>query len=935
MLIAVNANNGPQLVGRDDELGFLFGALDRVGSRGGAIGLLGEPGVGKSALLAAAVDHARSSGFTVLTARGSQSETDLPFAGLHQVLRPLLPHADRLPPQQRDALFACFAMNQSTAGNPFFAFLAVLELLADTATRAPVLVCLDDLHWMDRPSIEALAFVVRRVAGERVIVLCTSRIESPPFMDAPTMQWRELRGIDETAATALLRDRAPHLPAAAHDRVLRQARGNPLALIEFASVLEPGGQPWPDLDDELPMTTRLERAFAARADQLTPAALAVLTVAAVDDGDDLDDVLAAAQILHGSPVSRGTVRPAFEQGLLIAIGARYRIAHPLVGSALRQRMPPATRRQAHEALARVLGVYPDRAMWHRASSVSGRDERIAAELEQAAGAAHSRGAVASAAAWLERAAALSADPQAQAARLLSAAELGYQLGRFSQVEQIKAQVTGLTLGDRDRSRLAWLEGVFHDGSTGEPAEVRHLVEMARIATGAHDIDLAMQLLVGAARRVWWRDPGPAVRHEVVHAAQQVDVSDGDPRLLAVLALSESNERGPVVIDRLARWPDDAGGRPDLAGLLGIAAFCTGDFRRAVGFLSTPVQELRAQGRMSLLAEALAIRSWAEIYLGVFDAATSADEAMRLADETGQSLWAATARIAVALIDAVNRGWDTRHDLLTEAEHVALRTPNAASSLLAGVQLARGIAALGADRDAAAYDELRRVFDAADPAYQRAQQVWTLGYLADAAVRTDRRAEARSALAAVERIAGDSPAVGATINLEYARAVLADRSTAEPLFRAAVDGAARGLPWHRARAEFAYGSWLRRQRRVVESRAPLRAARAAFEAVGARTWAQHADRELRATGERGWQPTSSRRELLSPQETQIADLAAQGLSNREIGQRLFLSHRTVSSHLYRMFPKLGVTSRGQLAAALTRLDDASGVPTDAPMTQSPD
>jgi DNA-binding CsgD family transcriptional regulator len=934
MLVGVNANNGRPLVGRDDELGFLFDILDGVETRGGAIGLLGEPGVGKSALQAAAVDHARASGFTVLTAQGSQSETDLPFAGLHQVLRPLLPDADRLPPQQRDALFACFAMNQSTPGNPFFAFLAVLELLADTATRAPVLVCLDDLHWMDRPSIEAFAFVVRRIAGERMIVLCTSRTESPPFMDTPAMRWREVRGIDETAATALLRDRAPHLPAAARDRVLRQARGNPLALIEFAAVLEPGGQSWSDLDDDLPMTTRLERAFAARADQLTPAALAVLTVAAVDDGDDLDDVIAAAQILHGSPMGRGAVQPAFDQGLLIATGARYRIAHPLVGSALRQRMLPAARRQAHEALARVLTTYPDRAMWHRASSVSGRDERIAAELEQAAGAAHSRGAVASAAAWLERAAALSSDPQAQAARLLSAAELGFQLGRFSQVEQIKAQVTGLSLRDRDRSRLAWLEGVFHDGSTGEPAEVRHLVEMARIATGANDIDLAMQLLVGAARRVWWRDPGPAVRHEVVHAAQQVDVGAGDPRLLAVLALSESNERGPEVIDHLSRWPDDAGGRPDLAGLLGIAAFCTGDFRRAVGFLSTPVQELRAQGRMSLLAEALAIRSWAEIYLGVFDAATSADEAMRLADETGQSLWAATARIAVALIDAVNRGGNS-HDLLTEAEHVALRTPNAASSLLAGVQLARGVAALGADRDAAAYDELRRVFDPADPAYQRVQQVWALGLLADAAVRTDRRAEARSALAAVERIAGDSPATGAVINLEYARAVLADRTTAEPLFRAAVDGAARGLPWHRARAEFAYGSWLRRQRRVVESRAPLRAARAAFEAVGARTWAHHADQELRATGERGWQPTSSRRDLLSPQETQIADLAAQGLSNREIGQRLFLSHRTVSSHLYRMFPKLGVTSRGQLAGALTQLDDASGVPRDAPMTQSPD
>ncbi|MEU7872850.1 AAA family ATPase [Dactylosporangium sp. NPDC049140] len=912
----MSATAGQRLVGRDDELRSLFGHLDGGGSWGRAIGLLGEPGVGKSALQAAVVEHARSLGFTVLTARGSQSETHLPFAGLHQVLRPLLPHVDRLPAMQRDALLACFAMSDSIEVNPFFTFLAVLELLVDSARQAPVLVCLDDVHWMDQPSIDALAFVTRRITSERVIVLCTSRPESLPFTDAHTIEWMELHGIDETASVALLEARAPHLPPAVRDRVLQQARGNPLALLEFATALESGRYAWTELEDDLPMTTRLERAFAARAEHLDPAVRAVLTVAAVDDGDDINDVLAAAQILHGSPLDRAMAQPAFEHGLLTVVGDRYRIVHPLVGSALRRAMPLATRQQAHAALARVLATHPDRAVWHRASSVSGRDEQIAAELEQAADNAQRRGAVASAAAWLERAAALSPDPQSRAARLLSAAELGYQLGRYSQVEQVKAQVTGMTLRPRDRSRLTWLEGVFHDGSTGEPAEVRHLVDMAEHAISAQDFDLAMQLLVGAARRVWWRDPGETVRHEIVQAAQQVGLPAHDPRLLAIYGLSESHEQGSMVIEQLARWPADAGGRPDLAGLLGIAAFCTGDFRRAVGFLSTPVQELRAQGRMSLLAEALAIRSWAEIYLGVFDVASSADEAMRLADETGQSLWAATARIAVALIDAVGRGWDTRHDLLSEAEHVALRTPNAASSLLAGVQLARGIAELGANRHDQAYSELHRVFVPADPAFQRVQQVWMLGFLADAAVHTGRRAEARSVLASMEQIAGVSPSTGSTIALEYSRAVLADRASAESQFQTAMDGAACRLPWHRARVDLAYGSWLRRQRRVVESREPLRAARAAFDAVGARTWARRADQELRATGERGWQPTSNPRELLSPQETQIAELAAQGLSNREIGQRLFLSHRTVGSHLYRMFPKLGVTSRNQLAAALT-------------------
>ncbi|WP_066946998.1 ATP-binding protein [Streptomyces lushanensis] len=916
----MSTTNGRCLVGRDDELRSLFGYLNEVDSKGRAIGLFGEPGVGKSALQAEVVEHARSAGFTVLTARGSQSETRMPFAGLHQLLRPLLPRAGRLPAVQRDALLACFAMGESTEVQPFFTSLAVLELLVDSAGHTPVLVCLDDLHWMDQPSIDVLAFVSRRIAGERVIVLCTSRPGSPPFADADTIEWVELEGIDEAASAALLDARAPRLVPTVRERVLREARGNPLALVEFAGALESGRYTWTEFDQDLPMTTRLERTFARHAEHLAPAVRAVLTIAAVDDGDDLDDVLAAAGILFGSPVDLVMAQPAFEQGLLTVLGERYRIAHPLVGSALRQGMPPATRLRAHAALARVLADQPDRATWHRASSVSGRDEHIAAELERAAENVQRRGAVASAAAWLERAAALSPDPRSQAARLLSAAELGYQLGRYRQVEQIKAQVTGMTLRHRDQSRLAALEGVFHDGSTGEPAEVRHLVGLAQHAIGAQDVGLAMRLLVGAARRVWWRDPGPAVRQEIVRAAQQVSLPADDPGLLAIYALAQSDEQRPVVVERLARWPADAGGRPDLAGLLGIAAFCTGDFRRAVAFLSTPVQELRAQGRMSLLAEALAIRAWAEVYLGVFDAARSADEAMRLADETGQSLWAATARIAVALIDAVRGGRDTRHDLLSEAEHVALRTPNAASSLLAAVQLTRGVCELGANRHEQAYGELRRVFAPADPAFQRTQQVWTLSYLADAAVRANHRAEARSVLASVERIAGACPPTGAAIALEYSRAVLADRASAESLFQAAMAGTARELPWHRARVELAHGSWLRRQRRVVESRGPLRAARGTFDAVGARTWARRADQELRATGERGWQPTSSPRELLSPQETQIAELAARGLSNREIGQRLFLSHRTVSSHLYRMFPKLGIASRHQLAAALADRGD---------------
>jgi DNA-binding CsgD family transcriptional regulator len=904
-----------QLYGREEVLRRLLDGLEGVEAGGFALGLTGEPGVGKSSLQARVAEHAESIGFTVLRAHGSQSETHLPYASLHQLLRPVLPDLQRLPAQQRQSLLACFGMVEAGEVNPFFTSLAVLELLVESASRAPLLMSLDDLHWMDRSSVDTMAFVARRIAAERVMLLCTSRSESQLLGDDQTVTWIELDGLPDADAEALLRSRAPDLTPTLRNRVVDHAGGNPLALVEFATALETGTYAWTELDDDLPMTTRLERAFAARAGELDLPARAVLDVAALDDGDDLDQVLAAAAILSGAAVDRGTALPAVELGLLTIGGPTYAISHPLMGSALRQAMSQERRAQAHAALATVLFAQPERAIWHQAGSVSGRDEPIAAELERAASEARRRGAFATALVRLERAAALSPDPLDQAARLLSAAELGYELGRFTQVEQIKAQVTRMTLRPRDRSRLTWLVGAFHDGATSDPAEIRHLVDLARQATSRHDTDLAMQLLFGAARRVWWRDPGETVRRDIVGAAHEVSLPAGDPRLLAVLGLAESLELSAPVIEQLDRWPGE-GGQADLASLLGIAAFCAGDFVRAESLLSTAIHELRAEGRLSLLAEALAIRAWAEINLGVFDAARSADEGMRLADETGQRVWAGTARLAVALIDAIGGGWNTRHTLLVHAEHTALQLPNASSSLLAGAQLVRGLGELGSGRPEQAYGELLRVFEPTDAAYQRVQQLWTVSYLAEAALRAGRRDEARSLVDSVERAAKGSSAVGTAIALEYSRAALADDRSAEELFRSALAGARRPFPWHQARLQLAYGSWLRRQRRVTESRDPLRAARSVFDALGAKPWAFRADQELRATGERGWQPTSSGREQLSPQEVQIAELAARGLSNRDIAQRLFLSHRTVGSHLYRIFPKLGITSRQQLAGALT-------------------
>ncbi|MET9271404.1 AAA family ATPase [Kribbella sp. NPDC003557] len=911
----MTVTDGGRLFGRDEVQDRLRRRLDQVDSGGFSIGLTGEPGVGKSALQAWIATYAESAGFTVLRARGIQSESQLPYAVLHQVLAPVLPRISAMPAPQRQSLLACFGLVEAPDVNPFFTSLAVLDLLVESAADAPVLVCLDDLQWMDRASVDTLAFVARRIAAERVVLLSTSGSESPLLGDDRTTAWIQVEGLPADAAHDLLRFRAPDLSTAFRDRVVAQAAGNPLALIEFASTPPAGA------DDELPMTTRLERAFTARADELDPVGRAVADVAALDDGEEVDQVLAAAAIVAGEAVDRDAVRRVLDAGLVTLSGSKYAIVHPLIGSALRRAMTPDRRRQVHSALATILSGVPDRAVWHRASSVSGRDEAMAAELEQAAGEAQRRGAFATALSRLERAAALSPDPLDEAGRLISAAELGYQLGRFAQVEQVTSRVTRSTLRPRDRSRLTRLTGVFHDGATSEPGEILHLVQLARRASGDGDADLALQLLFGAARRVWWRDPGESVRRDIVSATREVPAPSGDPRVLAVLGLADSLELSASVIQQLDRTPPEAGDRADVAALLGIAAFCAGDFLRAESFLSTAVQDLRADGRLSLLAEALAIRSWAEINLGVFDAARSADEGIRLADETGQRVWAGTARLAAAFVDAVSGRWGASPALLLQAEHTALQLPNASSSLLAGAQLARGLGELGADRPGQAYAELHRVFVPTDSAYQQVQQLWTISYLVEAATRSGRRDEARKAVDFLEEQAHGSSAIGTTIAFEYCRAVLADDTVAEDQFRRALAGAARPFPWHQARLQLSYGSWLRRQRRVTESRDPLRAARTAFDALGTKPWALRADQELRATGERGWHPTASGREQLSPQEAQIAELAAQGLSNREIGQRLFLSHRTIGSHLYRLFPKLGVTSRQQLAGVLTdRLKD---------------
>ncbi|MEZ0075551.1 AAA family ATPase [Planotetraspora sp. GP83] len=907
---------GLTLYGRERETRLLDRLLDRsldgVHGRGGALVLRGDAGIGKSSLLAAVREGAPERGFEILSTTGVQAEAHLPFAGLHQLLQPVLKGADRLPGPQRRALLAAFGMADSAAPDLFLIALAALELLAESAARAPLLLIVEDVQWLDQPTCDALAFVARRLAAEPVIMLAALRDGFDSPLVNSDLDELVLGGIDDEAAGALLDARAPGLPTAARERVIKDAAGNPLALVELPGVLagQAGGPVL--LPEVLPLTARLERAFASRVAGLPDTTRMVLLAAAVNDTEDLPEILGVASVLCQTTAPAEAVEPAIDAGLVDIGGVtNLRFRHPLVRSAIYHTAPGHRVQQAHAALATLLADQPDRRAWHRASATVLPDEEVALELEQAARRARRRGAVTVAVTAQQRAAELTPDPRRRGSRLLDTAEMGYELGRQALSDRLRREAEALPLSPRDRTRAVWLRGAFDDGTPGDAAGLRELVALADDARAGGDTDLALQLLVRAARRCWWGDFEPAVRVEVVAAGARMGAAESDPRLLAIQTVPDPAGRSPAVADRLSRWDPGETTDPADAVVLSMAAFATGDFERCLMFLAGPIDHLREQGRLGPLARALVLRASSAWHLGNLSVARqAAQEGRRLAEETAQPVWAASAMAWEALVAGVRGEHETAEELADEAERWASATGNTA--LLSNVQLALGVIALGREQYAAAFQQLLRLFDPGDPAYHHVQRFWAIGYLAEAAFRGERRDRARAVLAELEPLAALTTSSGIGLGMRFARPLLADGSGTEALFTTALEADVSRWPYHQARLHLAYGGWLRRQRRVAESRAPLRAAIAAFDSLGAVPWSERARRELRAAGE-----TSRTRDsagwdlLLSPQELQIAQLAAEGLSNREIGQRLFLSHRTVGSHLYRIFPKLGITSRTQL------------------------
>ena len=900
-------------VGRERELRAVAALFRGVGERGAALLLRGGVGVGKSALLAVASERAEAAGMSVLTVLGARPEARVPFAGLHQLLKPLLDRAESLARPQRDALLETFGMDPAVRPDRFLVALAALELLAEQARKAPLLVAVDNAHWLDPPSAEVFGFLARRLTSEPVVLLVAVRDGFETTFGEFGLPELHVHALNDQSSRALLESRFPALSAELGTQVLMAAAGNPLALVELAGASgshQPVGFGVPIL---LPITARLEQAFVESFQQLPAPTRQLLLIASVDRESSPNEVLSAAALQpEDGPAGLDDLAPAVASGLVKHDATHISFHHPMLAAAIYQTATTAQRHRAHRALASALIDHPQRRAWHRAASATSPDEEVAAELERAWAGATSLGTTDVTLAALERAADLTPDTSRRCRRLLGAAELAVELGHLDWASKLIASIDPAGCETPDRTRIGLVRSLIEPGLAASGKAVDSLVEVATRAASVGEIERALRLLQAAATHSWWSDPDRGICCAVAAAVHRVPAPDSEPLVLSILATCDPGGLGETLGDIASDTAPDACD-PHTAYSLGTALHTTGAFEDSTVFLTAAAAGLRQQGRRWLLPQALAQRSWNAISTGNWDVATAAaEEATTLARDTRQPMWEAAAKTALSMIAGIRGDDACAESLLREAESIAL--PLGARAVLADIQLARAFVALGRARYDEAFHHLERTFQPHDPAHHPVRSFWRIGEYAEASLRAGQVDHARDQLARLEGASELASSTPVQVGLLYARPLLADEESAEAQFQVALAANLTRWPLYRARLLLEYGTWLRHRRKIAAARTPLRTARDAFDALGALPWAERARRELRASREtQHGQPEAWFQ--LTQQEQQIAQLAAQGLSNREIAERLYMSHRTVGCHLYRIFPKLGISSRTQLSAVI--------------------
>ena len=910
----------PALQGRHEDIALIDHLFDRIDQGGAALVISGEAGIGKSALLDMARHRANERHFTVLNITGVLAEVHLPYAALEQALRPFGKQVASLVPCQRSALLSAFGM-QDDGGAPdlFLVALATLFVLSESATCAPILFVADDVQWLDQATYDVLSFISRRLSSDPIILL-VAMLDGfdRPFGDSDTLRLR-LSALNDADAEHLLDAHAPGLSPDLRSRFLMEAAGNPLGLLELPHAdrtADAGDTTW------LPLTERLERTFSSRLLDLPDTVRTLLFVAAENDETSLEEVLRAGDMLLGERVGVNDLAPAIAAKLIEVDRTEVRFRHPLVRSALHQVADLATRQRIHGALAATIRGQLDRQLWHRAAAIIGPDDELADEHDRMAERGVRRGAVAMAIEVFENAARLSTTAEARNHRLLRAAELAADLDQPEVLERLLRQVDVDESDKLATVRIDWCREISKPPAVYDPAKVAALVGFAAQAEAAGAKDLAINLLWRAAQRCWWSSASEERRASVLVAANRLGLPDGDPRMIAIFAYVEPLRRSRSVLSALQQLSPIDHRDPSIARILATTANIIGAFDFNVSLLAEFSAALRAQGRLGELARVLFTRGWAEMEIGNWvGAMREAEESARLAEETGETLWMAAATILKAMLVGMQGNLDESEAFAAQAERILL--PVGAGFLRVMLRIARGASAIGAGQHGLAFEQLQRVFSPADPAFNSGLESFALAYFVEAAVFSGSPESGRRVIEQIERAAAPMPMPWVQTMLHYGKALLAEPEDAEHWYLQGLGPAAKHWPFLRGRLLLAYGGWLRRQRRSANARAPLREAREIFDALGASPWSYRAREELRASGECSRQRTERIWETLTPQELHIAQLAAEGLSNKEIGTRLYLSHRTVGYHLHRIFSKAGITSRSMLGPLLVGVENPAG------------
>ncbi|MGW0548269.1 helix-turn-helix transcriptional regulator [Streptomyces altiplanensis] len=896
-------------VGRDAELGRLFRAVESA-SAVPVVMLVGGMGMGKSALVGRAVCRAEASGARVLRAEGSESEANLAFSALHQLLRPLLAEVDELPERQRTAIQDAFGAGPATprhasAPDPLVIGVAVLSLLSALGDRQPVLLVLDDAQWFDRASLDALSFAARRLEGEPVTMLIAARDgDHLAGFDrhTPTLI---LGPLDNAAANRLL-DQQPQSPTGhTRTRILDQAGGNPLALVELAraATTRDAATELPSAGP-LPLTDHLERIFAARLDGL-PAhtTRALLLLAAMDSVDSPIAVSAGLSNAEGDPWV-----PAEQAGLVRRTGRDLRFRHPLVRSAVYHAASAGARREVHLTLAELLRDEPDRRAWHLAAACPGPDAAVSAELERTAARARRRGGHAAVAKALQRAAELAPRREDGARLLVEAASAAVFTGDLAWVEELTAAVRART---DDPSLLA--SAAVQAGRLAI-LTLRHTTVFSRLADAAEELAVsqpaaALDLLADAAVvRYYSGEDTQRRRIQDILGRLPEDASSAGLHTWVRAVSDPFGDRGAFV-SLLPRLTAEAEARPEQLTAVGIMAWLLDETPEAVRTFDKAFDRWESQGALPEgLGGAVA---WAYVERGRWD---QAREACARTTAVGRAAGLDHAVACAATVDAIVLAYqgDATAARARADEALALIDPLDSRSVSVYARRALGAAAAAEGAYETAYDQLRMAFTADGAPVHYHASFPALADLAAAAVRSGRREDAAAIVERCTRALADQASPRLRALLSRARGLLAAPEDAEPHFRAALaDPVFEHWPFERAQTLLDLAEWLRRRRRIAEARAPLTDALEAFRRLGARPWIERARAESRAAGLDVTDTVPDALAELSPQQQQIIRLAARGLTNREIGEKLFLSPRTVSSHLYRSFPKLGITARSQL------------------------